>query len=123
MAQTTKKLPDSAKRRPPAAGKGRPKGARNKTTTLLKDAILMAAAAAGGKEGLVGYLTTRAKKQPGPFLALLGKVLPIQTQHSGAIGTYDLSNASESDLCALVPILERIANAGASQGGAGSPGS
>lgn len=57
---------------------GRPKGVPNKATALLKDAILMAASNAGGKAGLVGYLETQAKENPGPFMALLGKVLPMQ---------------------------------------------
>lgn len=57
---------------------GRPKGVPNKTTALLKDAILKAAEAAGDEEGIVGYLTTQAKANPGPFMALLGKVLPMQ---------------------------------------------
>lgn len=57
---------------------GRAKGTPNKTTALLKDAILQAAEMAGDKEGLVGYLTTQAKANPGPFMALLGKVLPMQ---------------------------------------------
>jgi hypothetical protein len=57
---------------------GRAKGTPNKTTALLKDAILKAAESAGGKEGLVGYLKTQAKENPGPFLSLLGKVLPLQ---------------------------------------------
>lgn len=59
-------------------GKGRPKGAVNKTTALLKDAILQAAQKAGGAEGMAGYLTEQAEKNPGPFMALLGKVLPMQ---------------------------------------------
>jgi hypothetical protein len=50
----------------------------NKTTALLKDAILKAADRAGGKKGLVGYLETQAAENPGPFMALLGKVLPMQ---------------------------------------------
>lgn len=60
-----------------AKGAGRPKGSPNKTTALLKDAILLAAEQAGGDAGLVGYLTQQAKDNPGPFLALLGKLLPL----------------------------------------------
>lgn len=60
-------------------GPGRPKGVPNKNTTLLKDAILKAAQqAGGGEDGLVEYLKDQATKNPGPFLALLGKVLPMQ---------------------------------------------
>lgn len=64
-----------------AAGRktgGRQKGTPNKTTALLKDAILRAAEQAGGHEGMVGYLTTQAAQNPGPFMSLLGKVLPMQ---------------------------------------------
>ena len=71
-------------------GPGRPKGSPNKTTALLKDAILRAADLAGGPEdeegnsGLVKYLQVQATENPGPFMALLGKVLPMQvTGESG----------------------------------------
>ena len=61
---------------------GRQKGTPNKTTALLKDAILKAATqageAAGGEDGLTDYLKTQAVLNPGPFMALLGKVLPMQ---------------------------------------------
>lgn len=57
---------------------GRQKGTPNRTTALLKDAILTAAELAGHDEGLVGYLKTQATTNPGPFMALLGKVLPMQ---------------------------------------------
>ncbi len=57
---------------------GRRKGSTNKTTALLKDAILQAAELAGDPEGMVGYLRVQAKINPGPFMALLGKVLPMQ---------------------------------------------
>jgi hypothetical protein len=59
---------------------GRPKGVPNKTTTLLKDAVLKTAETAGGGEpdGLVNYLVGLAKQNPGPFMTLLGKVLPTQ---------------------------------------------
>lgn len=60
-------------------GPGRPKGTPNKTTALLKDAILLAAQRAGGdgEEGIANYLEQQAKDNPGPFLSLLGKVLPM----------------------------------------------
>jgi hypothetical protein len=56
---------------------GRPTGAQNKTTTVLKDAILAAAEQAGDEAGLVGYLRNMATTNPGAFLSLLGKVLPM----------------------------------------------
>lgn len=57
---------------------GRSKGTPNKTTALLKDAILQAAEQAGGSDGLVGYLKSQATANPGPFMTLLGKVIPTQ---------------------------------------------
>ncbi len=60
---------------------GRSKGPPNKTTALLKDAILKAAELAGnkvGSDGMVSYLTEQASENPGPFMSLLGKVLPMQ---------------------------------------------
>ena len=60
---------------------GRAKGTPNKTTALLKDAILKAAENAGNKigdNGLVSYLEEQAYVNPGPFMSLLGKVMPMQ---------------------------------------------
>lgn len=74
----TSKLQPSKAPMPPNAGKGRKKGVPNKTTALLKDAILQAAEKAGDKEGMVGYLTRQADENPAAFLTLLGKVLPMQ---------------------------------------------
>jgi hypothetical protein len=62
---------------------GRPKGAPNKITSDLRAAILMAAEAAGGEGGTVAYLTLQAQQNPGPFLTLLGKVLPTQVTGEG----------------------------------------
>jgi len=67
-------------------GPGRPKGVQNKNTTVLKDAILEAARLAGGRDGLVGYLKTQAAANPGPFMTLLGKVLPTQVEGTGPDG-------------------------------------
>jgi hypothetical protein len=60
------------------AGAGRKKGSPNKITTSLKEAILEAAQKAGGEGGTVEYLRMQAVANPGPFLSLLGKVLPMQ---------------------------------------------
>ncbi len=60
--------------RPPSAGKGRPKGAKNKLSGALKDMILGALNDAGGVE----YLIRQADENPVAFLALIGKVLPMQ---------------------------------------------
>ena len=57
-----------------AKGHGRPKGVPNKLTADVKAMILGALDAAGG----VDYLKARALDTPGPFLALVGKVLPLQ---------------------------------------------
>jgi len=64
------------------AGPGRPRGMKNKTTKMLKDALLAAAAKAGGKAGMIGYLAEQAEKNPGPFMSLLGKVLPLQVANA-----------------------------------------
>lgn len=58
-------------------GKGRPKGSLNKTTAIIKDAIIQAATNAGDGD-MVEYLTQQARLNPGPFMSLLGKVLPMQ---------------------------------------------
>ena len=72
-------------------GKGRKKGQVNKTTAILKDAILKAAENAGnavGSDGMVSYLTVQAEQNPGPFMALLGRVLPMQVSGGGADGEF-----------------------------------
>ena len=83
MSATTpnKQVRNTAK--PPAAGKGRPKGAQNKLTKTIKAAIEGAFDKAGG----VDYLARMANEQPVAFMTLLGKVLPTQLEHSGSIQT------------------------------------
>jgi hypothetical protein len=73
MAAATTKEVKSAKRKPPAAGKGRKPGSVNKTTAALKDAILNAFSKVGGED----YLVTIAKSDPRTFAMLLGRVLPL----------------------------------------------
>ena len=69
------------------AGPGRRKGVPNRVTTLLKEAALLAAEQVGedgqGRDGLIGFLRRQALENPGPFLALLGKILPFKITGDG----------------------------------------
>lgn len=76
-------LPHAFKKgQPRPEGGGRKKGQRNRTTTMLKDAILEAAALVGrdgrGRDGLVGYLAMLATKEKAVYARLLERVLPMQ---------------------------------------------
>jgi hypothetical protein len=83
----TKPIPRTAKGKfvkgtPRPPNTGRAKGVRNRTTTMLKDAILTAATLVGqdgkGKDGLVGYLKMLAIRERSVYARLLEKVLPMQ---------------------------------------------
>lgn len=69
------------KRNGAGAKKGQP---RSKATALLREAIVIAAENVGKKidaetdDGLVTYLEQQAQETPTAFMALLGKVLPMQ---------------------------------------------
>jgi hypothetical protein len=60
-------------------GPGRKKGVPNKDTALIRDMIATALTQVGGVE----YLARVAESHPGPFLSLVGKVLPIQLTGEG----------------------------------------
>lgn len=62
-------------------GQGRPKGSTNKQAQLIRDMVAQALDGAGG----VDYLMRVAESHPGPFLSLVGKVIPVQI--TGAEGT------------------------------------
>jgi hypothetical protein len=76
------------------AGPGRPKGSTNKTTRALKDMILGALEGAGDAiepgGGGQAYLQKQADENPGPFLSLIGKVLPSEI--NATLGNPDGSN-------------------------------
>ncbi len=59
---------------------GRKKGTKNKFTGTLKDMILQALANAGGAD----YLYAQATTNPNAFMALVGRVLPLQVKDGGA---------------------------------------
>lgn len=65
------------------AGKGRPRGSLNKTTKAIKDAVHEAFERAGG----VDYLLTLANEDPRTFCILVGKVIPLQVEGTGADGS------------------------------------
>ena len=84
---------------------GRVKGTPNKTTAILKDAILMAGTNAGnkiGSNGLVSYLEAQAEANPGPFMSLLGKVLPLQIA-----GSLSLEHVTKEQRDAVVAAATR----------------
>ena len=61
---------------------GRPPGTPNKDTALIRDMI----ATALGRVGGVDYLARVAESHPGPFMALIGKVMPVQIEGTGKDG-------------------------------------
>jgi len=60
-------------------GGGNRKGVPNAVPRALKEMILTALDRAGGVE----YLQKQATENPGPFLTLIGKVLPLQVTGEG----------------------------------------
>ncbi len=59
---------------------GRTKGVPNKVSGTLKDMILQSLADAGGS----AYLLEQAAKNPNAYMALIGRVLPLQVKEGGA---------------------------------------
>ena len=83
--------------KPPAAGKGRPKGSPNKVTAAIKDMIVQALDEAH-EDGGVAYLKDQASKNPTAFLGLVGKVLPLQVtgENGEAIGVVVFKGLNEN---------------------------
>ncbi|WP_167313402.1 hypothetical protein [Ralstonia insidiosa] len=83
MADSSKKVTNTVSRKPPNAGKGRPKGAKNKTTLAAKEAIAIAAERLGGADRLVEW----AKEDPANERVFWGtiypKLLPLQVAGEG----------------------------------------
>lgn len=73
--------PVAGKRRPPNAGKGRPKGVPNKTTRAVKEALWAAYEDIGGGAKLKEW----AEANPTEFFKLWGRMLP--TEVSGPDGS------------------------------------
>jgi len=76
------------KRKPPAAGKGRPKGALNKTTQIAKDAIALAAEALGGTKRLSAWAKEDPKNEAAFWTTIYPKLLPLQLAGAGENGEH-----------------------------------
>jgi hypothetical protein len=74
-------VPTFRKTKPPAAGRGRKKGERNKLTVAVKELVEGALRDAGGRS----YLTQQARRNPKAFLALVGKLIPRDLNVAGEI--------------------------------------
>ena len=80
--------------RPPAAGKGRPKGAKNKFGNDIKNMIIAALETAGGVE----YLARQAEQNPAAFIGLISKILPLQIGDESDSRPVKASHATMSPL-------------------------
>lgn len=94
-------------------GPGRAKGQPNKTTKLLRDAVIMAAEAAGsdgkGKDGLVGYLTWLSQFHPTAFTTLLNKIIPMQvTGVNGQAIQFEQVPSREEFFAKLIGVASRV---------------
>ena len=67
-----------ANTKPPAAGKGRPKGSPNKTTALAKEAIALAADRLGGVDRLVAWAQEDEKNEHSFWSSIYPRLLPLQ---------------------------------------------
>lgn len=65
--------------KPPNAGKGRPKGAKNKSTKAVKEALSLAFHGIGGVPALKKW----AKDNQGEFYKLWAKMLPQEVTGEG----------------------------------------
>ena len=112
MTDVNKKVTDTARRKPPAAGKGRPKGAVNKLTKTIREAVEISFAQVGGAD----YLAQMAVEQPVAYMTLLGKVLPQQVEMSGkdgaAIQLEQVKNDAQSFTGAIASLASRAGTAG-----------
>ncbi|WP_324807197.1 hypothetical protein SH584_11430 [Sphingomonas sp. LY29] len=75
MADDTKIV---ANRKPPNAGKGRPKGAVNKTTKAAKEAIAEAFEKMGGINALVSWASTSDDNRKVFYSQIWPKIVPLQ---------------------------------------------
>ena len=86
---TTKMLTNTGKKRPPRAGMGRPKGAQNKITRTIRQAVEQAFHEVGGVE----WLKNLAQSDPKAFAGLLSRLIPSDIKLEQPQVVYTLINA------------------------------
>jgi hypothetical protein len=69
--------------KPPAAGRGRPKGAQNKLGKAVKDVIAAAAEELGGQKRLVEWAKLDPKNESAFWATIYPKLLPLQLTGEG----------------------------------------
>lgn len=69
-------------------GKGRPKGAKNKTTLAAKEAIALAADRLGGVDRLVAWAQEDDANERAFWASIYPKLLPLQVNGAGADGEH-----------------------------------
>lgn len=73
------------------AGKGRPKGSKNKTTVAVKDAITAAADGIGGTERLIAWIRADEKNESVFWSQMYTKLLPHQVEGSEPDGSLGIT--------------------------------
>lgn len=81
--ENSKKGTATARKPPPNAGKGRPKGSVNKTTLAAKEAISLAAERLGGVERLVAWAQEDPTNEKVFWGTIYPKLLPVQISGEG----------------------------------------
>jgi hypothetical protein len=88
------------------AGKGRPKGASNKLTKTIREAVEISFDKIGGAD----WLARMADEQPVAYMTLLGKVLPQQVEHTGANGGAIQMEQVKNDAAAFASAVAGLAS-------------
>ncbi len=88
MEGSIPKIGESTGKRMGNRGLGRRKGSPNKLPKAVKEMICEALEAVGG----IDYLKRQAQENPTAFLALIGKLIPVELAGKATV-TYKLVNA------------------------------
>jgi hypothetical protein len=78
-------LDDTGKRKPPNAGKGRPKGSLNATTRSAKEAIEAAAEGLGGVARLIQWAQEAPENERVFWGTIYPKLLPFNANVTGGL--------------------------------------